>query len=176
MNGMKRMIQFSVWPALVACVVIGCRGGDAPTSTDAERRQAIDAMYAEYQTEFPNVPALRPADIMGHEDDYVLVDVRTAEEQAVSMIPGAITQAGYESRRDEFGDTPVVTYCTIGYRSGLYAKKLRDAGVDAANLEGSVLNWAHAGGDFVHEGQPTKRVHVYGPQWNLLPDGYEGTW
>ena len=26
------------------------------------------------------------------------------------------------------------------------------------------------------DGQPTKRVHIYGAKWNLLPEGYEAVW
>jgi hypothetical protein len=44
----------------------------------------------------------------------------------------------------------------------------------AFNLHGGVLAWALNGGSFVTpEGEPTRRVHVYGEPWDVLPPEYE---
>ena len=61
----------------------------------------------------------------------------------------------------------MVAYCTIGMRSGLYTKELRERGIEAYNLMGSVLSWSHAGRDFEGADGPTRRVHVYGATWDL---------
>ena len=92
------------------------------------------------------------------------------------MLPGAIRQSDFEARRDEFRNATVVTYCTAGYRSGLYAKQLMGEGFEVKNLAVSVLAWTHAGGSLVHDGEDTKRVHTYGPDWNLVAEGYEAVW
>ena len=45
------------------------------------------------------------------------------------------------------------------------------------NLAGSMLAWTHADGELVDsDGNPTKRLHVFGKRWNLAADGYEGIW
>jgi rhodanese-related sulfurtransferase len=160
----------------VILVFTGCGRNEPAVASGADQRAEIRAMFKEYRKEFTDVPSVSPSDVMEADDDIVLVDVRTPEEQAVSMLPGAITQEAFEARQSDYEGKRIVTYCTIGYRSGLYAKRLREAGIDAANLHGSVLSWAHEGGEFVVNGETTNRVHVYGPEWNLLPEGYEATW
>lgn len=103
----------------------------------------------------------------------VLVDVREPHERRVSMLPGAISQQDFERHSGRYRSWLVVPYCTIGLRSGLYTRTLRQRGFEARNLAGSALAWAHAGLPFEAAGKPTRRVHVYGADWNLLPQGYE---
>ena len=92
------------------------------------------------------------------------------------MIPGAITQKEFEDRADELRGRTVVTYCTAGYRSGLYARKIQAKGWQVLNLEGSILSWTHAGGPLVNDQGPTKRVHVYNADWSLEAEAYEPVW
>lgn len=161
----------------------GCRN-DASTSTgkagkslsNSEKYGRIAEMYAHYAKEFPDVPALTPEDAkqLLAAGTAILVDVRSPAERSVSMIPGAIATDDYEGRAAEFEGKRVIAYCTIGYRSGIYAQKLRKRGVDAGNLAGSILAWAHAGGELVDpNGRPTRKLHVYGAEWDLAPDDYE---
>ncbi len=37
-----------------------------------------------------------------------------------------------------------------------------------------LLAWAHAGLSFTSAGRPSRRLHVYGADWDLLPSGYLG--
>ncbi|MEZ5331151.1 MAG: rhodanese-like domain-containing protein [Thermoanaerobaculia bacterium] len=150
----------------------------APAS-EAGREQRIAELYAGYHEKFPEVPDISATELESHLEDpgLVLVDVREARERNVSTLPGALSAEEFEAREDELRGRRVVTYCTIGYRSGLYAERLRQEGWDAVNLEGSILAWTHAGGPLVDpEGRPTHRVHVYGRRWNLAADGYEPVW
>ncbi|MCA9490786.1 MAG: rhodanese-like domain-containing protein [Myxococcales bacterium] len=144
---------------------------------DAGRKERIDAMYATYRKAFADVPEIDAATLRGRlerGDDLLLVDVRPAEERDVATIPGAIADSALDPARDR-GRT-IVVFCTIGARSGAKAKELRDQGYsDVLNLEGSLLSWTHAGGPLVdREGRSTHQVHVYGPKWNLVADGYQG--
>lgn len=170
MNG---SVAFAVTLSFVA---LACAQTEAPGVSKDEQ---IARMYDEYRADFPDVPEMTVAEYLAKEDaeDVVLVDVREPEEQAVSMIPGALTKEEFEFRKQEYKDDTVITYCTIGYRSGVYAQELREAGFNALNLKGSVLSWAHAGQPFqTPAGEDTNRVHVYGKAWNLLPPGYEPVW
>ena len=90
---------------------------------------------------------------------YTLVDVRSKPEQQVSMIPNAITLEQFEAnlnanananvnRNDKKPSSleahVVVTYCTIGYRSGLEAQRLRDQyNLNVRNLDG-IVGYTHA--------------------------------
>ena len=152
----------------------GASGGDK----DAEKLTRIQEMYAGYEEKFPGVTGITAEELraLRADGEVVLVDVRTPEEQAVSMIPGAVTQAEFEAERGKYAGAPVVTYCTIGARSGEYAAKLAADGVEVRNLEGSLLAWTHAGGELAGPEGPTKKVHVFGKRWNLAAAGYEGVW
>lgn len=167
--------------AFVGCLLTCCNGlrsGDAP-ATEATRLEEIDAMYQEYREDFPEVKEITPQGVadLQKSNGIVLVDVREPEEQAVSMIPGAITAEAFAAAEETYRDKRVVTYCTIGARSGVYADALRKKGFDVFNLKGSLLAWTHAGLPLTDaDGQDTKRVHVYGKTWDLAAEGYEAVW
>ena len=146
-------------------------------SEDSAKADRITAMYTGYKAEaFANTPDFTVADLQVLESDQpvTLVDCREDAERAVSMIPGAITTAQFEAIPEDYRGHLVVMYCTVGYRSGVYAKDLIERDFDAINLIGGVLAWAHEGNTFIDpDGNRTQRVHVYGPTWDLLPSGYE---
>jgi sodium/bile acid cotransporter 7 len=149
-----------------------------PPSSDAERKVRIRQMYESYARSFPDVPGIRAEDAMAlvGSDDVVFVDVRERKEQEISMIPGAITESAYRADPGAYAGRKVVTYCTIGFRSGMFAKELAESGVDVHNLEGSLLAWTHARGPLASGGEPTRDLHVYGSRWNLAAEGYRGVW
>ncbi len=124
---------------------------------------------------FPDQPEISVAEWLARPQDRpaVLVDVREPHERRVSMLPGAISQEDFERDRARYRSWVVVPYCTIGLRSGIYTRTLRNQGFEARNLAGSVLAWAHADLPFEADGRVTRRVHVYNADWNLLPRGYE---
>lgn len=148
--------------------------------TEAGRRAILERTVAGIKADHPDVATITAAALKEAlpNGNFLLVDVRTDKERAVSTLPGAISAEDFESRLEELmakGRT-VVAYCTIGARSSSYARKMGGRGVKVLNLEGSVLAWTHAGGEFVSEAGPTRRVHVYGRRWNLAADGYEVVW
>ncbi|MBB3206410.1 rhodanese-related sulfurtransferase [Rhodopirellula rubra] len=107
------------------------------------------------------------------EPDFVVVDVRTDAEVNVSVIPGAITKAQYEKNADKYRGKLVIPYCTVGGRSGAYAKKLVADGVKVKNYKGSILKWVDAGLPVqTLDGRPTNRVHTYSDRYKI-PAAYE---
>ncbi len=162
--------------ALVSlAVAAGC--GAAPPDNDPARLRRIDKMYATYRLAFPGVPGIDAQTLEARlraGEPLVLVDVRPKEERIVSTLPGAITREQLAADEASYRDRPIVTFCTIGARSGRYAATLRRRGWEVLNLEGSLLAWTHVGGPLVDSaGQPTRRVHVYGKRWALTAEGYE---
>lgn len=149
----------------------------SPTKlTDEQKRLHAEKLYQSARTSFPTVPEMTAREVMercASNEKTILVDVRTPEEQSVSMIAGAITAEVFEAHLDKYADSMVVCYCTLGGRSGQYAVDLRARGIQAYNMPGAVLSWSHAGGEFVNRDGPTKRVHTHGPDMNLLAEGYE---
>ncbi|SRR6056297_132741 len=103
----------------------------------------------------------------------VLVDARSEAEVAVSMIPGAITQAEFWSRRDELCGKTIVAYCTVGGRSLLLAQRCAKAGFEVRNYRGSILDWCATGRSLVtSDGSTTTRLHTYSRIFTV-PSGYQ---
>lgn len=129
---------------------------------------------------FPDVPNLFAKEIIQllkqKEQNFILVDVRTQKERDVSIIPGAISQENFEKNLERYKGKRIIAYCTIGFRSSRFAEKLIKKGHNAFNLWGSILAWAHEGGELVINHTKTKKVHTYSRYWNLLPKGFQGVY
>lgn len=107
------------------------------------------------------------------DSDFVVVDVRSDNEVQVSVIPGAITKAQYEKDATKYQGKLVIPYCTVGGRSGAYAKQLAGKNIKVKNYQGSILKWIDAGLPLVTlDGEPTNRVHTYSDRYRI-PDKYE---
>lgn len=103
----------------------------------------------------------------------VLLDVRTPEEWNVSHLPGARRvdpNASAETAADGLSkETPIVTYCAVGYRSAEMADRLRAAGFsNVHNLEGSIFQWANEHRPLVHGNERVSLVHPYNAFWGRL--------
>ncbi|MCZ6836147.1 MAG: rhodanese-like domain-containing protein [Planctomycetota bacterium] len=151
-----------------------------PIEAKALQRAQINTMYERYRQEaFADVQDVHVDELMALDlkQPILFVDCREDYEKAISMIEGAVSKADFEADSDRYREYFVVAYCTIGYRSGIYAKTLQEQGFQTRNLIGGVLAWAHHGQPFVDaDGNSTRRVHVYGEEWDLLPPTYESVY
>ncbi len=147
--------------------------GNSPD--DAERRAKIDAMYDAYKRDFPGVEDIDPAAAMRlfEVGKALFIDIRAEKEQAVSMLPGAVTEKEFLKDPGQYTGRTLIGYCTISYRSGKLAEKLKAKGIMLLNLRGGMLAWVHAGGRIYDRNGETRRIHVYGRKWNLAPKDYE---
>ena len=171
--------------AMAASGISGACSPDPEEMGDAEKQARIAELYQQSKSSaYPEIPDVEAEELreLRKTEEVVVVDVRGANEREVSMIAGAIPQDDFEARLEAdpevFDGRKVVFYCTLGHRSGLYTAKLRERGLDAYNLKGSILAWTHAGGELVdaETGETTKRVHVYGKNWDLAAGDYDSTW
>ncbi len=151
---------------------------DVQAAARAQSQARLDDLVQQTRARFPDVPRFTVPEYLAFADtaDVVLVDVRREEERAVSHIAGSIPYWEFEKNAEAYRDRPVVCYCTIGWRSSAYARDLVREGWDARNLEGSLLAWAQHDRELVGPDGPTRRLHVYGKRWNVLPPGWEGVW
>jgi len=127
----------------------------------------------------------------------VVVDVRSEAERSVSIIPGAISLVEFEDTVTALpSNAVVVCYCTIGYRSGLEARRLKEK----YSLEGRIRNldgivsYTHADPLALVDiddnssnrkekphlvdpttGEKSDMVHIYGNTWNCVDEAYETT-
>ncbi len=146
--------------------------------SDQDKRVKIEALYERARASFAGIPELTVDELraLQAQENVQLVDVRTPDEQVVSMIPGAITAREFEDNRTSYQGATIVTYCTIGGRSGKYAGQLVAEGLRAFNLKGAILAWTHGGGELVDTEGATKRVHVHDRKFALTAEGYEPVW
>jgi sodium/bile acid cotransporter 7 len=153
-------------------------GWAADDMSDEEKHAKIDAMYRGYQKDFPDVQDIEPAEAMRllQEGKALFIDVREEREQQVSMLPGAVTEKQFLKNPGQYRDRTLIGYCTISYRSGKLAERLRSRGTTLYNLKGGLLAWVHAGGKVYDRSGETKRIHVYGKKWDLGPKDYEAVW
>jgi sodium/bile acid cotransporter 7 len=170
-----------IWGCTAAWILAGSGGFQARADdamSEAGKRAQIEALYRGYKKDFADVQDIAPAEAMelSNAGRVVFVDVREEKEQAVSMLPGAVTETEFLERREQYGDKVIIGYCTISYRSGRLAQELRARGIEMLNLEGGLLAWVHAGGKVFGPAGETRRIHVYGRKWNLGPRDYEAIW
>ncbi len=146
--------------------------------SDESKRAKIEKIYQSQRSSFPGIQEITPEELkeMKSSENLTIVDTRTAEEQQVSMIPGAITVEQFETHPEQHKGNKIVAYCTIGVRSGMFVKSLEQSDWDTYNLTGAILGWTHVDGDLASEEGPTTRVHIHGPGMKLTAEGYEPVW
>lgn len=128
--------------------------------------------------EFADARWLAPGELerwlaAGRRRPPLLVDARSAAEYAVSHLKGARRldpeRPDLAALGDVAKDAPIVTYCSIGYRSAKVSRTLRRAGfTQVFDLKGSLFGWANAGRPLESEAGPTRLVHPYDEEWGRL--------
>jgi rhodanese-related sulfurtransferase len=92
---------------------------------------------------------ITPKELQGRKDEFVIVDVREADElEEEGKIPGAVNMPlGQLIRKARHGDlndlkeNKIVTYCSGGYRGNMAADELNKHGFDAITIEGGYSAW-----------------------------------
>ena len=178
------LVRRTLWGLLTAglafafVTLMGQQSLSSNEMSNAAKRQKIASLYDELQSNFPDVLDLTSKQAMDLIADQkaVFIDIRQAEEQKVSMLPGAITEKEFLDNIKSYEDHVKIAYCTISYRSGIFAKELQSSGIPVYNLKGGILAWVHEGGQIFDRNGETRRIHVYGQKWNLAPEQYEAVW
>jgi len=131
---------------------------------------------AKIRHEFPDVKRISTAELAAWLSDHgrpapLLLDVRTRAEYEVSHLANAehVDPDAPATAMDVAKDRPIVTYCSVGYRSAAFAQRLRAAGFsNLVNLEGSIFAWANEGRPVFRGGAQVEKVHPYNRTWGLL--------
>lgn len=162
-------------------------------SDQSDRRTQAAQLLQTYTASFSDIPLAAGPDIVKYqngsrseqngsrsEQPVFVIDVRDAAERNVSMIPGAVSKDEFEaickSDPNKVARSTCIPYCTIGYRSGMYCRRLLqgqmlNGGVPAHILNGEgVVLWTHDVGSF--EGG-SRKVHCYGTEWDVAAEGFE---
>ena len=99
-----------------------------------------------------DLPDITPEQLLAENtQEWLILDVRSAEEYAEGHVPGAVNIAhtALASRLDDirqYSDKPIVVYCRSGYRAGKAGDILQQADFkDVRHLDGDILGWQKAG-------------------------------
>lgn len=151
--------------------------------TGASQDRAWSRVLKDIRKRYPEVNQLSTnalATWLADEDrrQPLLVDAREPAEYEVSHLAGAIQLDPEATDFSAFSDldknTPIVVYCSVGYRSSKIAEALSDAGFsNVSNLEGSIFAWANEGRPIVRNAgaaadSSASRVHPYDRIWGKL--------
>ena len=124
------MVFKRILPVLLILLFAGCNDLDT-TNTDIEYRQIsmADAVI-----------------MMETESNYIILDVRTAEEFAEKRIPGAINVPNENIGDSDIPELPdkdqlILVYCRSGRRSKLAAEKLCALGYTNVVEFGGINDW-----------------------------------
>jgi rhodanese-related sulfurtransferase len=93
-----------------------------------------------------------PRELQEGKDEYMILDVREADELEEGKIDGAVNiPLGQLIRKARHGDIDdlkkkkIITYCNSGYRGNIAADELNKQGFDTATIEGGYSAWKDYG-------------------------------
>jgi rhodanese-related sulfurtransferase len=119
-----------------------------------------------------SVQTLTVKEVQDSIGQYLLLDARESKEWEISRIPGA-QYIGYKdpnwSILDNVSpDTPILLYCSVGYRSEKIGEILQERGFsNVHNLYGSIFEWVNQGNPVIDsKGELTDTVHTYNRRWS----------
>lgn len=122
-------------------------GADGPTSIFlAGKLSGEDENEEEYENEYISITMEEAKMIFEVPGDYVIVDVRTADEFSQGHIPGAINIANETITDEEPKELPdknqtIYVYCRSGNRSKQASAKLAAMGYADVIECGGILDW-----------------------------------
>ena len=104
--------------------------------------------------------------------EFIFLDSRELNEFEVSHLTKSIWIGYNDFQLDVLKklskEESIVVYCSVGYRSGKTAEKLRSMGFkNVYNLYGGIFDWANNKKEVqAKNGQVTNEVHGYNDKWS----------
>ena len=111
-------------------------------------------------------------------DDIILLDIREADEFAISHIAGAqridpevSTESLLTQLPRDLTDKTIIVYCSVGRRSTALAARaqthlLVKGAADIVNLEGGIFGWHNEKRPLISASGSTDYIHPYNEYWN----------
>ena len=144
------------------------------------RRLTVNLLQVLIKLNFPQVKSLTTQELDlwlkdPDESDPLLIDARHIEEYELSHLQTAELFASVQDLLKDVTchvstlDTPIVVYCSIGYRSADVANSLVKAGFSHVfNLSGGIFQWVNEERPIFQKNQSVKSVHPYNKVWGKL--------
>lgn len=120
---------------------------------------------------FVKVDALKTE--LNKNTNIVLLDARETAEYNVSHLQNAkcvgYTHFDLNTLKNVPKNSPIVVYCSVGYRSERIGEKLKSAGYsNVRNMYGGIFEWTNAGNSlFDNQKKQTNLVHGYDKSWGI---------
>ena len=125
-------------PFVLCLVIIGCgRKSEADNNVIDNKDEG---------NSYKSISMSEAEEMMKNEKDYIILDVRTAEEYKEGHIPNAINVANETIGEDEISELPnkdqlIMVYCRSGRRSKQAASKLVKLGYSNIVEIGGIIDW-----------------------------------
>ena len=160
------------WQALILIA-----GAMVCVASLAQMTQKLENLQDEIESSYPEVFHLDAIEVDGgYLDEAVVFDVREPGEYAVSKLKGAIqidpdiTVAEFlDSYGSKVAGKEVLFYCSVGYRSSLFASKvqseLEQKGAVVSNLRGGIFHWHNEKRSLESQAGETDYIHPYSWRW-----------
>ncbi len=131
----NRMINSLI--LLLGLLLTGC--GNAGNDSADVTSENSSATYTQISQE-------EAKEMMGKDDDHIVVDVRRTDEYAAGHIPGAILIPNEEIGTEQPAELPdldqiILIYCRSGNRSKQASQKLADMGYTNVYEFGGIIDW-----------------------------------
>lgn len=129
-------------------LVTGSIGMISETSLRTGIEMIMNSAEDTAPAEYTKISGTQAKEIMGNETDYILLDVRTAEEFAQQHIEGALLIPDTEIATRAEAELPdksqkILVYCQSGRRSEIVAKELLKMGYTQVYDFGGILDWTY---------------------------------
>lgn len=118
------------------------------------------------------VPFITSDNLLENYENYTILDSREINEYNISHLKKAI-HVGYDNfnmnttSKKLSLNTPIVVYCSVGYRSEKIAEKLIKKGYKVYNLYGGIFEWKNKKNTVINTSNiETNKVHCYNEEWS----------
>ena len=145
----KRLIIIAATISLA--VLLSACGDNTKNTTEKEIGAAStevndDMINQEQKNAYRQISMDEAVTMMAQESNYIILDVRRADEFAAGHIPNAINVANEDIGTDEIAELPdkdqlIMVYCRSGRRSKEAADKLVKLGYTNIVEFGGILDW-----------------------------------
>ena len=172
------MVRTFAFLLVLIMPTMGCSGQSGDNNVNAKFDETIKT-YLKF-----TVPTISCDSLSAEYEKFLVLDARETPEYEVSHLPDA-QHVGYQefdidSVQSVEKDTPIVVYCSIGYRSEKIGETLKEEGFrHVYNLYGSIFEWVNQGNLVVDStGNTTNKVHTYNKKWSkwVTRDNIEKVW
>lgn len=141
-----------------------------PTRTSTATEDPMAALKDRLARDYPDVQHISITTYLEQHPSATLIDVRAAQEYAVSRIPNAIhlaDRAALLKYAQAHEDQILILYCSVGARSADAAKYLQGQPRvgQVYNLAGSIFEWSNSGRPLENDSGATEEVHPFNAWW-----------